>query len=84
MLRLVTLLFISDDLFASGSHIGELIIWDSVDWTIQAYEHIVWEEPAVDSQSEVRLTQQKPIEKSIRHMSSDGEVKERLETDIPL
>ncbi|XDV38304.1 hypothetical protein PO909_007746 [Leuciscus waleckii] len=68
-----SLININDGLFASGSHIGELIIWDSVDWTIQAYEHIVWEEPAVDNQSEVRLTQQKPIEKSIRHMSSDGE-----------
>uniref|UniRef100_A0A8C1D849 WD repeat domain 41 n=1 Tax=Cyprinus carpio carpio TaxID=630221 RepID=A0A8C1D849_CYPCA len=64
------LLLISDGLFASGSHIGELIIWDSVDWTIQAYEHILWEEPAGDSQSEVKLKQ---IERSIQHMSSDGE-----------
>uniref|UniRef100_A0A671RHQ1 WD repeat-containing protein 41-like n=1 Tax=Sinocyclocheilus anshuiensis TaxID=1608454 RepID=A0A671RHQ1_9TELE len=64
------LLLISDGLFASGSHIGELIIWDSVDWTIQAYEHILWEEPAGNSQSEVKLKQ---IERSIQHMSSDGE-----------
>ncbi|KAK7143173.1 hypothetical protein R3I93_014366 [Phoxinus phoxinus] len=68
-----SLININDGLFASGSHIGELIVWDSVDWTIQAYEQIVWEEPAVDNQSEVKLTQQKPIEKSIQHMSSDGE-----------
>uniref|UniRef100_A0A8C2PSH4 WD repeat-containing protein 41-like n=1 Tax=Cyprinus carpio TaxID=7962 RepID=A0A8C2PSH4_CYPCA len=67
------LLLFSDDLFASGSHIGELIIWDSVDWTIQAYEHILWEEPARDSQSEFRLNPQKQIERSIQHMSSDGE-----------
>uniref|UniRef100_A0A672JW69 Uncharacterized protein n=1 Tax=Sinocyclocheilus grahami TaxID=75366 RepID=A0A672JW69_SINGR len=67
------LLFISDGLFASGSHIGELIIWDSVDWTIQAYEHILWEEPARDGQSEFKLNHQKPIERSIQHMSSDGE-----------
>uniref|UniRef100_A0A8C2CFW3 WD repeat domain 41 n=1 Tax=Cyprinus carpio TaxID=7962 RepID=A0A8C2CFW3_CYPCA len=65
-----SLISINDGLFASGSHIGELIIWDSVDWTIQAYEHILWEEPAGDSQSEVKLKQ---IERSIQHMSSDGE-----------
>uniref|UniRef100_A0A8C1XRL8 WD repeat-containing protein 41-like n=1 Tax=Cyprinus carpio TaxID=7962 RepID=A0A8C1XRL8_CYPCA len=67
------LLLFSDGLFASGSHIGELIIWDSVDWTIQSYEHILWEEPARDSQSEFRLNPQKQIERSIQHMSSDGE-----------
>ncbi|XP_016307986.1 WD repeat-containing protein 41-like isoform X3 [Sinocyclocheilus anshuiensis] len=65
-----SLISINDGLFASGSHIGELIIWDSVDWTIQAYEHILWEEPAGNSQSEVKLKQ---IERSIQHMSSDGE-----------
>ncbi|XP_048023498.1 WD repeat-containing protein 41 isoform X1 [Megalobrama amblycephala] len=68
-----SLININDGLFASGSHIGELIIWDSVDWTIQAYELILWEEPAGESQSEVRLTHQKQIERSIQHMSSDGE-----------
>ncbi|XP_067280351.1 WD repeat-containing protein 41 isoform X1 [Pseudorasbora parva] len=68
-----SLININDGLFASGSHIGELIIWDSVDWTIQAFELILWEEPAGDSQSEVRLTHQKRIETPIQHMSSDGE-----------
>uniref|UniRef100_A0A9J8C5C5 WD repeat domain 41 n=1 Tax=Cyprinus carpio carpio TaxID=630221 RepID=A0A9J8C5C5_CYPCA len=68
-----SLIHINDGLFASGSHIGELIIWDSVDWTIQSYEHILWEEPARDSQSEFRLNPQKQIERSIQHMSSDGE-----------
>uniref|UniRef100_A0A8C1PVF8 WD repeat-containing protein 41-like n=1 Tax=Cyprinus carpio TaxID=7962 RepID=A0A8C1PVF8_CYPCA len=68
-----SLIHINDGLFASGSHIGELIIWDSVDWTIKSYEHILWEEPARDSQSEFRLNPQKQIERSIQHMSSDGE-----------
>ncbi|XP_016408030.1 WD repeat-containing protein 41-like isoform X3 [Sinocyclocheilus rhinocerous] len=68
-----SLIHINDGLFASGSHIGELIIWDSVDWTIQAYEHILWEEPARDGQSEFKLNHQKQIERSIQHMSSDGE-----------
>ncbi|XP_051960058.1 WD repeat-containing protein 41-like [Xyrauchen texanus] len=66
-----SLIKINDRLFASGSHIGELILWDSVDWTIQAYELILWEEPVGD---EVRLTNQKQIERSIQHMSSDGEI----------
>lgn len=69
-----SLINVNDRLFASGSHIGELILWDSMDWRIQAYEHILWEESAGDRQSEVRLTHQKPIERSIQHMSSDGEL----------
>ncbi|XP_051962058.1 WD repeat-containing protein 41-like [Xyrauchen texanus] len=69
-----SLININDKLFASGSYIGELILWDSVDWTIQAYELILWEEPARDGQSEVSLTHQKQIERSIQHMSSDGEI----------
>ncbi|XP_076835448.1 WD repeat-containing protein 41 isoform X2 [Brachyhypopomus gauderio] len=67
-----SLITINDELFASGSHIGELILWDAIDWTIQAYEHILWEEPTVDSQSEIRMGQQS--EMSIQHMHSDGEL----------
>ncbi|XP_056302265.1 WD repeat-containing protein 41 [Danio aesculapii] len=69
-----SLISINDGLFASGSHIGELIIWDSVDWTIQGYELILWEESKGDGHSEVKVTQQKQIERSIQHMSSDGEL----------
>ncbi|TRY64920.1 hypothetical protein DNTS_024609, partial [Danionella cerebrum] len=68
-----SLININDGLFASGSHIGELIIWDALDWTIQAYELILWEEPAGDNQSELRVTQLNQMERSIQHMSSDGE-----------
>uniref|UniRef100_A0A3Q3MQD0 WD repeat domain 41 n=1 Tax=Labrus bergylta TaxID=56723 RepID=A0A3Q3MQD0_9LABR len=39
------LININDGLFASGSHAGELILWDAVDWNILAYEHILWETP---------------------------------------
>lgn len=60
----------------SGSHNGELILWDAVDWTIQAYELILWEEPAGDGQSEIRVGQQKQTEMSIQHLASDGEVDE--------
>uniref|UniRef100_A0A4W4HUB4 WD repeat domain 41 n=1 Tax=Electrophorus electricus TaxID=8005 RepID=A0A4W4HUB4_ELEEL len=69
-----SLININNELFASGSHIGELILWDTVNWTIQAYEHILWEEPAGDGQSEVRIGQQKQSEMSIQHMYSDGEL----------
>ncbi|KAK1803593.1 hypothetical protein P4O66_021009 [Electrophorus voltai] len=69
-----SLININNELFASGSHIGELILWDTVNWTIQAYEHILWEEPAGDGQSEIRIGQQKQSEMSIQHMYSDGEL----------
>ncbi|XP_072517587.1 WD repeat-containing protein 41 [Salminus brasiliensis] len=69
-----TLISINDSLFASGSHIGELILWDSLDWTIQAYELILWEEPPGDGQSEIRMGQQKQTEMSIQHLTSDGEL----------
>ncbi|KAF7696860.1 WD repeat-containing protein 41 [Silurus meridionalis] len=68
-----TLIRVNDDLFASGSHIGEVILWDTLDWTIQAYERILWEEPDRESQSEIRMGQQKQSEASIQHLYSDGE-----------
>uniref|UniRef100_A0A8B9LYZ3 WD repeat domain 41 n=1 Tax=Astyanax mexicanus TaxID=7994 RepID=A0A8B9LYZ3_ASTMX len=61
-------------LFASGSHNGELILWDTLDWTIQAYELILWEEAPGDGQSEIRMGQQKQTEMSIQHLTSDGEL----------
>lgn len=64
----------SDGLFASGSHVGELILWDAVDWTIMAYEHILWEESQTDTQAEIRLAAPKPSEMSIQQLTSDGEV----------
>uniref|UniRef100_A0AAR2KA30 WD repeat domain 41 n=1 Tax=Pygocentrus nattereri TaxID=42514 RepID=A0AAR2KA30_PYGNA len=64
----------SDGLFASGSHNGELILWDAVDWTIQAYEFILWEEQAGDAQPEIRVGQQKQTDMSIQHLATDGEL----------
>lgn len=68
------LINVNDGLFASGSHVGELIVWDAVDWTITAYEHILWEEPLADSQTEIRLAAPKPSEMSIQHLTSDGKL----------
>uniref|UniRef100_A0AAY4EL46 WD repeat-containing protein 41 n=1 Tax=Denticeps clupeoides TaxID=299321 RepID=A0AAY4EL46_9TELE len=68
------LINVNDGLFASGSHVGELIIWDAVNWTIQAYEHILWEEPHCDGQAEIRFVSQKQSDMSIHHLASNGEV----------
>ncbi|KAJ8339309.1 hypothetical protein SKAU_G00360950 [Synaphobranchus kaupii] len=67
------LIVVNDQTFASGSHVGELIVWDSLDWTIQAYERILWEEPRPEGQAEIRLSSQKQSEMSIQHLASDGE-----------
>ncbi|MBN3322741.1 WDR41 protein, partial [Atractosteus spatula] len=68
-----TLISVNDQMFASGSHVGELIVWDSLDWTIQVYERIFWETAQTDSQPEIKLTSQKQNEMSIQHLTSDGE-----------
>lgn len=66
----------SDGLFASGSHAGELILWDALDWNILAYEHILWEESQASAQAEIRLTAPKPSEMSIQHLTTNGKVRE--------
>ncbi|XP_030625443.1 WD repeat-containing protein 41 [Chanos chanos] len=68
------LIRVNEELFASGSHVGELILWDSADWTIRAYEHILWEERPADGQAEIRMSMQKQSEMSIQHLTSDGEL----------
>ncbi|XP_036384040.1 WD repeat-containing protein 41 [Megalops cyprinoides] len=67
------LITVSDQMFASGSHVGELIVWDSLDWTIRAYERILWDEPHPDGQTEIKLGSQKQSEMSVQHLASDGE-----------
>lgn len=65
----------SDRSFASGSHGGELILWDAVDWNILGYEHILWEESRPCAQAEIRLAAPKPSEMSIQHLTTDGKVR---------
>ncbi|XP_062397450.1 WD repeat-containing protein 41 [Sardina pilchardus] len=67
------LINVSDKLFASGSHMGELIIWDSIEWTIHADEVIVLEEFHYDG-PEIRLGSQKQSDMSIQQLVSDGEL----------
>lgn len=64
------LINVNDNMFATGSHVGELILWDAIDWNILAYEHILWEES--QSASEIRMGSSKPSEMSIQHLCSNG------------
>ncbi|XP_061553836.1 WD repeat-containing protein 41 isoform X2 [Phycodurus eques] len=61
---------VNDGMFASGSHAGELILWDALDCGALAYRHISREEPQTGTQSHVGGP--KPSEMSIRHLASDG------------
>lgn len=61
--------------FVSGSHVGELIVWDTLGWTVQACECNFWDpSPQLDAQREIKLCQ-KPNDVSIRHLTWDEEVK---------
>ncbi|KAK2888027.1 WD repeat-containing protein 41 [Channa argus] len=66
------LINVNDGLFVSGSHVGELILWDATEWNVLAYEHILWEEPQSCAQAEIRLAAPKPSEMSIQHLSTNG------------
>lgn len=68
------LINVNDGHFASGSHAGELILWDAVDWNILAYEHILWEESQASAQAEIRLGAPKPSEMSIQHLTTNGKL----------
>ncbi|XP_034458271.1 WD repeat-containing protein 41 [Hippoglossus hippoglossus] len=68
------LINVNDGLFVSGSHAGELILWDAIDWNILAYEHILWEESQTSAQAEIRLGAPKPSEMSIQHLTTNGKL----------
>ncbi|XP_058472447.1 WD repeat-containing protein 41 [Solea solea] len=68
------LINVNDGLFASGSHAGELILWDAIDWNILAYEHILWEESPPSALAEIRLGAPKPSEMSIQHLTTNGKL----------
>ncbi|XP_068562609.1 WD repeat-containing protein 41 [Cebidichthys violaceus] len=70
--RIRALINVNDGLFASGSHAGELILWDAIDWNILGYEHILWEESQACTQAEIRLAAPKPSEMSIQHLTTNG------------
>ncbi|XP_008295425.1 WD repeat-containing protein 41 [Stegastes partitus] len=68
------LININDRLFASGSHAGELVLWDAIEWNILAYQHILWEESQASTQTEIRMGAPKPSEMSIQHLTTNGKL----------
>ncbi|RMC16455.1 hypothetical protein DUI87_06785 [Hirundo rustica rustica] len=66
--------FCFDLTFVTGSHMGELIVWDALDWTKQASECNFWDSSVhPDVQPEIKLSQS-PHETSVQHLTSDEEV----------
>uniref|UniRef100_A0A8C2VJ00 WD repeat-containing protein 41 n=1 Tax=Chinchilla lanigera TaxID=34839 RepID=A0A8C2VJ00_CHILA len=71
--NILSLVNVNDVSFVTGSHVGELIIWDVLDWTVQAYERNFWDpSPQLDVQQEIKLCQ-KPNDVSIHHFTCDEE-----------
>ncbi|XP_029940365.1 WD repeat-containing protein 41 [Salarias fasciatus] len=69
------LINVNDDLFASGSHAGELVLWDATELKILAYEHILWEESQASAQMEIRVGgAPKPSEMSVQHLTTNGKL----------
>ncbi|XP_074669263.1 WD repeat-containing protein 41 isoform X3 [Strix aluco] len=59
--------------FVTGSHVGELIVWDALDWTKQASECNFWDSSVhPDVQPEIKLSQSRN-ETSVQHLTSDEE-----------
>jgi len=73
--NILSLVNVNDVSFVTGSHVGEMIIWDILDWTVQACECSFWDpSPQLDTQQEIKLCQ-KPDDISIHHFTWDEEVK---------
>ncbi|ELW70036.1 WD repeat-containing protein 41 [Tupaia chinensis] len=71
--NILSLVNVNDLSFVTGSHVGELIIWDALDWTMQAYERNFWDPaPQLDTQQEIKLCQ-KLTDISIHHFTCDEE-----------
>ncbi|GAB1298451.1 WD repeat-containing protein 41 [Apodemus speciosus] len=71
--NILSLASINDTSFATGSHVGELIVWDALDWSVQACERTFWSPTAqLDAQQEIKLCQ-KQNDISINHFTCDEE-----------
>ncbi|XP_027460396.1 WD repeat-containing protein 41 isoform X2 [Zalophus californianus] len=71
--NILSLVNVNDVSFVTGSHVGEMIIWDILDWTVQACECNFWDpSPQLDTQQEIKLCQ-KPNDISIHHFTWDEE-----------
>ncbi|XP_078071084.1 WD repeat-containing protein 41 isoform X2 [Mustelus asterias] len=69
------LITVNDNTFATGSHVGELIIWDSLDWSVLASESQFWNAaPQFDKPAEIKISlTPNQHETCIHHLSSDRE-----------
>ncbi|XP_054543980.1 WD repeat-containing protein 41 isoform X1 [Talpa occidentalis] len=71
--NILSLANVNDLHFVTGSHVGELIVWDVLDWTVQACERNFWDpSPQLDTQQEIKLCQ-KSNDISIHHFTWDEE-----------
>lgn len=71
--NILSLANINDTSFVTGSHVGELIIWDALDWTVQACERAFWSPtPQLDAQQEIKLCQ-KQNDIPVNHFACDEE-----------
>ncbi|KAJ7399677.1 WD repeat domain 41 [Pitangus sulphuratus] len=72
--NILSLVSVNDLTFVTGSHVGELIVWDALDWTKQASECNFWDSSVhSDVQPEIKLSQS-PNETSVQHLTSDEEM----------
>uniref|UniRef100_A0A8C8RSH5 WD repeat-containing protein 41 n=1 Tax=Pelusios castaneus TaxID=367368 RepID=A0A8C8RSH5_9SAUR len=71
--NILSLVSVNELTFVTGSHVGELIIWDALDWTSQVCECNSWD-PSFHkvTQQAIKLSQ-KQHEVSIQHLTSDEE-----------
>ncbi|XP_045352330.1 WD repeat-containing protein 41 isoform X7 [Leopardus geoffroyi] len=71
--NILSLVNVNDLSFVTGSHVGEMIIWNILDWTVQARECNFWDpSPQLDTQQEIKLCQ-KPNDISVHHFTWDEE-----------
>ncbi|XP_069912407.1 WD repeat-containing protein 41 isoform X2 [Oryctolagus cuniculus] len=71
--HILSLVNVNDVSLVSGSHVGELMVWGVLDWTLKAAECNFWDpSPQLDAQQEIKLCQ-KPNDISIHHFTCDEE-----------
>ncbi|XP_039398770.1 WD repeat-containing protein 41 [Mauremys reevesii] len=71
--NILSLVSVNDLTFVTGSHVGELIVWDALDWISQVCDCSTWD-PSFHTvtQQEIKLSQNQN-EVSIQHLTSDAE-----------
>ncbi|XP_075038307.1 WD repeat-containing protein 41 [Mixophyes fleayi] len=68
-----TLINVNELTFVSGSHAGELIVWDALDWSVQAFEKNLSRTPSSQDVPQENKLLPMQEEVSIQHIAADGE-----------